>query len=128
MTAENDRNPTNRFYAHAEAGEPAAKLNDYDPANPFAVIYFGDGWDFTSTDPDWCRRVAAARTKAADLLDVSRTGQPGGQTRQPEIEFSPDWENAGRIKTGRACRSYRTGLSPWLSQLAHSRRRSAPLL
>jgi hypothetical protein len=92
MTAENDGNTINRFYAHAEAGEPAAKLNDYDPANPFAVIYFGRDWDFTSRDPDWCRRVAAAWTKAADLLDASRAGQPDRRTRRPGIEATPDME------------------------------------
>jgi hypothetical protein len=92
MTAENDSNPANRFYAHAEAGEPAAKLNDYDPANPFAVIYFGNDWDFTSRDPDWCRRAAAAWTKAAELLDASRAGQQDRRTRQPVIEPSLDRE------------------------------------
>jgi hypothetical protein len=59
----------NRFYAHAEAGEPTARLNDRDPADPFVVVYFGTDWDFTSKDPHWCHRVAATWTQAAELLE-----------------------------------------------------------
>lgn len=59
----------NRFYAHTEAGEPTVRLNDYDPADPFVVVDFGGDWDFTSKDPRWCRRVAAAWTQAAQLLE-----------------------------------------------------------
>jgi len=59
----------NRFYAHAEAGDPTVRLNDRDPADPFVVIDFGSNWDFTSKDPRWCHRVATAWTEAAELLE-----------------------------------------------------------
>ncbi len=65
----------NRFYAHAEADEPAVRLNEGDPADPFVVIDFGSNWDFTSRDPRWCRNVAAAWAQAAPLLE--RAVEPG---------------------------------------------------
>jgi hypothetical protein len=62
------------FYAHADAGEPAVTINDYDPAAPFAVVSFGATWDITSTDPDWCRRVARAWDTAASALEAANAG------------------------------------------------------
>ena len=59
----------NHFYAHAEAGEPTARLNDHHPADPFAVVDLGGDLYFTSKDPQWCRRVAASWTLAAELLE-----------------------------------------------------------
>jgi len=47
------------------------RLNDRDPAGPFVVVDFDGDWDFTSTDPRWCRRVAVTWTRAAELLDAS---------------------------------------------------------
>ena len=59
----------NHFYAHAEAGEPTARLNDHHPADPFAVVDVGGDLYFTSKDPQWCRRVAASWILAAELLE-----------------------------------------------------------
>jgi hypothetical protein len=59
----------NRFYAHADSGEPTVHLNNHDPADPFAAVYLGDDWYVTSKDPGWCRRVASAWTHAAELLE-----------------------------------------------------------
>jgi hypothetical protein len=61
------------FYAHADAGEPAVTINDYDPGQPFAVVSFGTTWDITTSDPGWCRRVAAAWNSAATSLEAART-------------------------------------------------------
>jgi len=69
----------NHFYAHAPVGEPAVSLNDHNPADPFAVVRLGDGWDFTTHDPGYCRRVAAAWTAAADLLEAARQRAPQHQ-------------------------------------------------
>ena len=76
----------NRFYAHAEAGEPAVHLNDSNPARPFVVVQFGEDWDFTSRDADWCRRVADTWATAAELL------QPGAAARRQH-------ENARQAET-----------------------------
>ncbi len=76
----------NHLYAHAEAGEPEARLNHVRPDDPFVVVAFGADWDFTSKDPSWCRRVAAAWTRAAELLesvrpaDAPRSPSPAGRT------------------------------------------------
>lgn len=59
----------NHAYVHVHPGEPVTRLNHHDPASPFAVIDFGGNWYHTSEDPAWCRRVAAAWTHAAELLE-----------------------------------------------------------
>jgi hypothetical protein len=59
----------NHAYVHVHPGEPVARLNHHDPASPFAIVDFGGNWYHTSEDPAWCRRVAAAWTHAAELLE-----------------------------------------------------------
>ena len=67
----------NRFYSHPDpVDEPKANVNEHNPADPFAVVDFG-GCDFTSTDPAWCRRVAAAWSEAADLLEAAQARAAG---------------------------------------------------
>jgi hypothetical protein len=63
----------NHAYVHVHPGEPIARLNRNDPASPFAVVDFGGDWYHTSEDPAWCRRVAAAWTHAAELLESATT-------------------------------------------------------
>jgi len=82
----------NRFYAHAQAGEPDVYLNDHDRSNPFAVVRFGDDWDFTTRDPQWCRRVATTWTRAAELLEGQRAADTGGQSQPTAIEHDRDPE------------------------------------
>ena len=73
-------------YVHVHPGEPVARLNHHDPASPFAVADFGGDWYHTNEGPAWCRRVAAAWTRAAELLEsVTAHAQipchpPGGKT------------------------------------------------
>ena len=78
----------NHFYAHADAGEPAVRLNDRNPEEPFVVVDFGSDWDFTSHHPDWCRRVASTWTAAADLLDAAQAAEPREDYRhaEPDLE------------------------------------------
>ena len=73
----------NHYYAHATAGEPEVHLNQHDPARPFAVIRFGDEREFTSKDPDYCRRAAQAWTTAAELLETARQR---AADPQPELD------------------------------------------
>ena len=75
----------NHFYTHADAGEPAVRLNQHDPARPFAVITFGDDRDFTSKDPAYCRRAAQAWTTAAELLEPALR-------HAAELQHDPDRE------------------------------------
>lgn len=83
----------NRFYAHADAGDPEVRLNNVRPDDPFIVIAFGRDWEITSKDPGWCRHVATAWTRAAELLESIQsvearqqpwtTAQPRAQTDGP---------------------------------------------
>jgi hypothetical protein len=73
----------NHLYAQTTPAEPQVNLNQHNPADPFAVIRFGDGWDFTSHDPAYCRRVAQAWTTAAELLEAAHRPVP---EPQPEAD------------------------------------------
>ena len=61
----------NNLYAHADAGEPVVRLNDYYLNGPFIIVSFGGDWDITSKDPAWCRRVARAWETAAATLETA---------------------------------------------------------
>jgi hypothetical protein len=71
----------NHLYARTTPAEPRVDLSQHNPRDPFAVIRFGHGWDFTSHDPAYCRRVAQAWTTAAELLETA--GQPSAH---PQLE------------------------------------------
>jgi lambda repressor-like predicted transcriptional regulator len=73
--------PMRQHNTDAIAGEPEVRLTQHDRARPFAVIRLGDQRKFTSHDPAYCRRVAQAWTKAAELLETARQR---GADPQPE--------------------------------------------
>ena len=65
--------PPGRVFSRGDASEPEVDLNPGAKSGaPFAVIDYG-AVDFTTRDPAWCRRVAAAWTRAAELLEQEVT-------------------------------------------------------
>jgi len=62
------------------ADEPAAYLNPGGKSGePFAVVQLGPGAWLYIREPEHARAIAAAFTKAADLLETGAAAQDGGQ-------------------------------------------------
>ncbi len=61
------------------ADEPAAYLNP-GTGQPFAVVGLGPGAWLYIHEPEHARAIAAAFTKAADLLETGAAAQDGGQS------------------------------------------------